>query len=359
MLMSLGKSLKKLAGPVLITGHTGFKGTWATLLMESIGLEVVGFSLEPEKESLYTKLNRKSSIPEIFGDIRNFDSINKTIKYFNPSIVFHFAAEPLVLKSFLNPRLTFETNTLGTVNLVDSAFNNKGTKVITVITSDKVYRNDNKGKSFNEGDDLFGKDPYSASKVGAELAVSTWQNIRNIDGGPTIIAVRAGNVIGGGDTAENRLIPDLISSLFKSEKLIIKNPNSTRPWQHVLDPLVGYLMATEKAINRHDLENFNFGPSDSSLSVDKVVKISVDAWDPKSQIEIIYNEPKVNLESINLSLDSNKAKTILNWTPIWNQKEAIVLTIDWWKKYLLGNISPLDCTLSDIELAFTILRNRN
>jgi CDP-glucose 4,6-dehydratase len=118
-------------------------------------------------------------------------------------------------------------------------------------------------------------------------------------------------------------------------------------------------MATEKAINRHDLENFNFGPSDSSLSVDKVVKISVDAWDPKSQIEIIYNEPKVNLESINLSLDSNKAKTILNWTPIWNQKEAIVLTIDWWKKYLLGNISPLDCTLSDIELAFTILRNRN
>jgi len=355
--MNLGESLKKLPGPILITGHTGFKGTWATLLMEKIGLEVVGFSLEPEQNSLYTKLNRKNKIPEIFSDIRNFESVNKAVNSFKPSAIFHFAAEPLVLKSYLSPRLTFETNIQGTANLVDSAFKVDSTKLIIVVTSDKVYKNDNTGKNFKETDELFGKDPYSASKVGAELIVSAWQNIWTLSGGPKIISVRAGNVIGGGDNAENRLMPELIDSFNNSKKIKIKNPQSTRPWQHVLDPLIGYIMASEKLITSEHLDNYNFGPKEPSLSVDEVVKLSKIFWG--SDLEIVYEPTKIILESTKLSLNSEKAQKNLNWYPLWKQEEAVRLTIEWWKKVLVKNNNPFECTLNDIQAALRIMEKRS
>jgi CDP-glucose 4,6-dehydratase len=347
MVFPIGESLRKLPGPVLVTGHTGFKGTWLTILLESIGIDVVGLSLAPEPNSMYQKLERANKIPEMLCDIRDYNAVATTLREFKPSTIFHMAAEPLVLKSYTNPKLTMETNVQGTWNVVNAAFEFNDTKSIVVITSDKVYKNNNSGRKFIETDELFGNDPYSMSKVGAELVVSTWQKIFLLNGGPKLISARAGNVIGGGDTAQNRLLPELIESFIGKKPIVIKNPESTRPWQHVLDPLFGYIMASEYLLQSNNLENFNFGPNEDSLSVDEVTKLAKQYWGSDSKV--IYNKPEVTLESINLALNSDKSNKILNWNPIWTQQEALELTINWWKKVSSNLESPLDCTINDIN----------
>jgi CDP-glucose 4,6-dehydratase len=209
----IGKSKK-----ILITGHTGFKGAWLTLLLERLGYEVCGISLKAEKDSLYQILKREGAIQERFVDIRNREKLNSAIAEMCPSIIFHLAAQPLVLKSYREPVETFEINVTGTANLLDASFKSNSVEAVSVITTDKVYANDNTGRKFQENDPLGGKDPYSASKVATESVVAAWQQIKKTSTGPGLITLRAGNVIGGGDSAENRLLPDLVKGFLKGEE---------------------------------------------------------------------------------------------------------------------------------------------
>lgn len=347
--LKLGKRLRELPGPVMLTGHTGFKGTWLTLLLERLGVSVVGLSLPPEPNSLFARANRTGRIPELMGDIRDFETVRQFVLKHNPSSIIHLAAQPLVLESYRAPRETFETNMMGTVNLLESAFQADSVEVAVIVTTDKVYRNDNSGRLFIESDALAGKDPYSASKVGTESAVAAWQQISKVSGGPKVVSVRAGNVIGGGDWAENRLIPDLIRGFFSREVVPIRNPESTRPWQHVLDPLIGYLLALEATLGGQELTSVNFGPDEESLSVRAVVEIARSNWPFETSVKFIRSNGEFSVEAERLQLDSQKAHADLNWHPAWSQSDAVATTVNWWEKVLLEKVdSSLACN-DDID----------
>jgi len=345
----LGEQLRKLGGPVLITGHTGFKGIWLTLLLERLGVPVLGLSLPPDEGSLYQRLNRKGLIEELNADIRNFESVNKYIKKQQPAVVINMAAQPLVMESYVTPRKTFETNVMGTVNVLDACFTTESVKAIIAVTTDKVYKNDNSAKLFKEDDPLTGKDPYSASKVGTESAIAAWQQISRVHGGPSLVSVRAGNVIGGGDWAENRLLPDLIRGFISKEPISIRNPNSTRPWQHVLDPLMGYIMALEAILDGQNIEAINFGPDTKSISVKEVVETCASVWSPEGDIKFEYETNSTGIEAVNLDLDSSFARNKLGWRPKWSQIEAASSTATWWKNVYTGNMSALQACLVDID----------
>ena len=352
MTLDLAAQLSTLKKPILVTGHTGFKGTWLTLLLESMGVGVVGLSLPAEDGSLYSRANRLNKIPEFFCDIRNRDSVNKVFKEFDPEVVIHLAAQPLVLESFRIPVETFEINVIGTANILNSSFENPNVHSVVIATTDKVYQNDERLKSFTELDSLRGKDPYSASKVGAEAAVSAWQHISDVHGGPKVCAVRAGNVIGGGDFASNRILPDIIRAAISKERLNVRNPDSTRPWQHVLDPLHGYLLAVKELIQGQNLKAINFGPLGESLSVREVVEIASHNWPETLDIEINENKISSALESNFLQLNPTFAINQLNWHPVWSQEESIIATMNWWERILLKDISPLESCHIDIENLF-------
>jgi CDP-glucose 4,6-dehydratase len=344
----LGSGLKALSGPVLITGHTGFKGTWMTLLLEKLGIETVGISLPPTKVSLYERLERKGIIEEEFVDIRDFESLGKAVTRFKPSAIFHMAAQPLVMESYKTPRETFETNVMGTANLLSAALGVESIQAIAVITTDKVYKNENSGRRFLESDPLAGKDPYSASKVGTEAVVSAWQQIVDVEGGARIISVRAGNVIGGGDFAENRIIPDLVRGIISGKPVEIRNPLSTRPWQHVLDPLCGYVQAVEYSLRGGENRQFNFGPTENSLSVQSVIDIFSKKFPDSLKLNIKHSDAAKKMESIELDLDSTLAARELKWSPRFNQVQALGNTAEWWKKVLSAPEAALDATKSDL-----------
>lgn len=335
---------------VLVTGHTGFKGAWLTLLLQKLGIEVCGLSLAPEVESLYSRLGRQGQIQEAFVDVRNHSALEKVISEFKPNIVFHLAAQPLVLESYVKPRDTFETNVMGTVNLLDLAFNQPSIELVSVITTDKVYKNLNLGKKFTEDDSLAGKDPYSASKVGTEAAVAAWRQLRQQKDGPKIVALRAGNVIGGGDFADARLLPDLIRGFLSGASAKIRNPESTRPWQHVLDPLVGYIQASNYILEGNNVDAFNFAPDGESLSVGTVAEIAQDSWGESTRVNIVPSNGL--LEAATLQLDSNLAKKALNWRPNWTQEEAVKTTVEWWKKVLKEGLPPIDACEADFGKIF-------
>ena len=347
---ALGTRLGLLPGPVLVTGHTGFKGIWLTFLLERLQVPVIGFSLPPEKDSLFDRAKRTGSIREAYLDIRDFGSVSQFIGKYQPSAIIHMAAQPFVLESYKTPRETFETNVMGTINVLDSAFKTDSVKAVVVVTTDKVYRNDNSGRPFVETDPLAGKDPYSASKVGTESVVAAWQQIAKVSGGPKIISVRAGNVIGGGDWADTRLLPDLIRGFMSGEPINIRNPQSTRPWQHVLDPLWGYLLALDATLNGEDIDSLNFGPKEDSLTVRQVFEIANNAWGAKVKIHIdtAENHNSLHLEALELGLDSTRASTLLNWKPYWSQHDAVIATTTWWKKTLLGHRDAERACLEDI-----------
>jgi CDP-glucose 4,6-dehydratase len=324
------RDLGKL-GKVLLTGHTGFKGTWATLLLQELGLEVVGLSLPAEPGSLYERLNRRGAIEEHFFDIADRQSLADLLENSDIQTVIHMAAQPLVLFSYKNPAKTFETNVLGTVNVLDACFSSASVKTVVVVTTDKVYENKNIGKRFVETDSLAGKDPYSASKVGAEAAVAAWTQISKISGGPTVISARAGNVIGGGDFAQDRIIPDIVRGFLDQKPVEIRNPKSTRPWQHALDPISGYLIAAIDATLNKKPYAVNFGPRDQSMEVQEVVKVASQVF--KNRLNVLY--PKIiqnNLEAELLDLDSGFAEEYLGWKPVWTQQESITRTFEWWVK---------------------------
>jgi CDP-glucose 4,6-dehydratase len=259
------------------------------------------------------------------------------------------AAQPLVLKSYESPRETFDVNVMGTVNVLDIAFKKDFVKAVIVVTTDKVYRNDNSGRAFVETDPLEGKDPYSASKVGTESVVAAWQQIAKVSGGPSVISVRAGNVIGGGDFAENRIVPDLIRGVMSGTTVEIRNPESTRPWQHVLDPLTGYIVCLESSIDAYKSESFNFGPIELSINVAELVTKGKNLYGSRLKTNFEDSSEYQSFESKVLNLDSNFASRRLLWIPVWNQNTAIEKTFLWWKNLMEGIENPAKLCFSDIE----------
>jgi CDP-glucose 4,6-dehydratase len=341
---SIVTSLLNLSGPLMLTGHTGFKGTWLTFLLEHLGIPVVGYSLESEKNSLYERAQRLGAIPEHFGEIENFTELSKFIKRYKPSSIIHLAAQPLVLKSYESPRQTFETNLMGTVNILDAAFSSEHVKAIMIVTSDKVYKNIGFKKPFTENDELSGRDPYSASKVATESAVSAWQQLSKVKNGPKVISVRAGNVIGGGDWAEDRIIPDLIKSYLNKIPAKIRNPNSIRPWQHVLDPLTGYLMALEAILGDSIIDTLNFGPTGDSLSVLDLINLGSKTLPLNFELLDLNQDYEANY----LSLDSTLARNKIGWKPNWTQLESIDKSFIWWNKVLNKKFMPSKAINEDI-----------
>jgi CDP-glucose 4,6-dehydratase len=346
---ALGERLRGLSGPVLVTGHTGFKGTWLTFLLERLDVPVVGISLLPTSKSLFDRTNRTGKIPEIFADIRDSDLVLKCIEEFKPSAIIHMAAQPIVLESYKTPRETFATNVLGTANILDAAFKVASVEAIGVVTTDKVYRNDNTGRAFIETDPLAGKDPYSASKVGAEAAVAAWQHISKVFGGPSVISLRAGNVIGGGDWAPDRLLPDLIRGFISRTSTVVRNPESTRPWQHALDPLRGYLMAIEYLLEGKFLPALNFGPDSRSLTVGEVARIGAEVWPKETEIEFATDAVESQSEAKSLQLNSTLAKETLGWKMAWSQPESVRATVKWWNEVSNNSVDPKEACSSDIE----------
>lgn len=344
------QAIYSMNSPILITGHTGFKGTWLMLLLNALEIPFIGLSLEPEIDSLHCRANLAGSCPEAYLDIRDEKKVRNFIAEYQPGAVIHLAAQPLVLKSYKQPKETFETNVMGTINVLNASFETKSVKSFIGITTDKVYKNNNSGRRFVEIDPLEGKDPYSASKVGMENALAAWRQISKIDSGPNVLSMRAGNVIGGGDFAENRIIPDLVRAISSGNKLEIRNPNSTRPWQHVLDPLFGYLLALEYSLISEAGFSpiFNFGPEDDSRKVTDVVLCFKRIFQERLDV-LECNDNNDNLESINLDLDSSYARGVLNWTPCWNQIDSINLTAMWWKNVLFKNQSALEACTKDIS----------
>lgn len=338
----------KLEGPVLITGHTGFKGAWLTLLLERMNIEVVGYSKPARSGSLFERLDRLKKINEHIGDIRNLEQFNAFLKSSRPSIIFHLAAQPLVMESYRNPLETFEVNIMGTANVLESAAKSDFVKLVEVVTSDKVYANYNSGIKFKEGDHLWGHDPYSASKVGAEIACSAWRRIieeNNLD--LRVLNVRSGNVIGGGDNSPGRLIPDVIEGFLTNTIVKIKNPQSTRPWQHVLDPLWGYILAADHKLNSGFGEAYNFGPKSNSLAVREVLALAQETW--PGSINVKFQSDSQYAEKIFLDLDSNLAEQNLGWKPIWTQESAIKATLKWWENVELHKISALEACNLDLD----------
>lgn len=346
----VGDGLKRLDGPIFITGHTGFKGSWLSLLLNHLGIEHFGYSLEAEEDSLYKRANLERVSRGVIGDIRDLGNLSKVIKDVRPSVVIHLAAQPLVLKSYQEPLETFQTNCMGTANVLKAAFETSSVEIILVITTDKVYRNNNSGRRFVESDPIEGKDPYSASKVAAEAVCAAWQQMSKISGGPKVLVARAGNVIGGGDFAKDRLIPDVIRAIVNEQNLLVRSPEATRPWQHVLDPLIGYLKYIESAHSSLSTESsLNFGPLEPSLRVNNVLKIAKGHFEEK--LKFTYAELSQEIESQTLELDPSSAITKLGWRPQWNQEEALNRTFLWWAKTLASPTSALENCIEDIEIA--------
>jgi len=317
---------------ILITGHTGFKGSWLALWLKVRGHDVYGVSLPPLKESLYS-LARISEVVsgEIYLDIRDEDKLTLWAKEIEPEIVIHFAAQPLVLESYKNPRFTLETNVNGTFNVLDKISSLPSTISTLIITTDKVYKNRNLSNVYKESDPLGGKDIYSASKAMADLLTQSW--ISSFANKPIVIA-RAGNVIGGGDFNKNRIVPDIYRSIRNQSVLKVRSPNSIRPWQHVLDCLNGYFAAIDDSIERNRSEIWNFGPEfDSFKTVDDLIL--------KLAEELNITITKVNVdatvsETDFLALDSTNANLELNWKNLLNFDANIRLVGEWYKEFVSG-----------------------
>tara|TARA_B100001059_G_C17783531_1_gene555696 strand:- start:505 stop:1584 length:1080 start_codon:yes stop_codon:yes gene_type:complete len=323
---------------IIITGHTGFKGSWLTLWLKELGANILGLSIgEPSKPSHFKLLNLKK-IKSKRIDVTNYSALKREINKFKPDFIFHLAAQAIVKKSYDSPLETFRTNFLGTVNLLDILKDNKKETISIIITSDKSYKNIETNKGYKEEDKLGGDDPYGASKSAADIAINSYIKsfFKNKKNKNFVAVARAGNVIGGGDWSENRLIPDCMKSWLQKKIVKIRNPNSTRPWQHVLDVIYGYLLLAInlKKNKRIHGEAFNFGPSIKlNYRVLDILQNSKNIW-PSIKWKIV-NKSKFK-ENYLLNLNNQKAKKIINWQPVLNIKNTIKLTIDWYKDYSLN-----------------------
>lgn len=344
---------------LLITGHTGFKGSWLAQILLNFGAKVCGYSLEPDTNpNLFHVLNLKSELEHHIADVRNFNFFNQVVKKFKPDIVFHLAAQPLVRDSYDKPRYTYEVNLMGTVNILESIRLNN-VKAGVIITTDKVYKNSKKNVGYKEDDPLGGYDPYSNSKACADLAVNSYiQSFFNpkdfgLKHKTLVASTRAGNIIGGGDWAKDRLVPDLIRAFFVDKKaLIIRNPQQIRPWQHVLEPLAGYLLLA-KYLYEGDVAKvgaWNFGPEEKDIeNVETVVKLCF-KFLGGGKYEIQPDETKHESEILKLAII--KAKKELRWQPKFNLKRAVEETMGWYKEFHKNRSDIKKFTINQINKYF-------
>ena len=340
---------------VFLTGHTGFKGSWLLVFLNLLGVKVVGYSLRPNKSPNLFNLCKLDEITytSIIGDIRDYNKLKNSINNFAPDFIIHMAAQPIVSKSYADPKYTYEVNTLGTVNILNILRELGYIKTALIITTDKVYFNNNNHKYFKENNLLGGTDPYSNSKSCAELAVDSYNNSFFKEKKIRIATARAGNIIGGGDFSKDRIIPDYFRAILKNQKLILRSPNSIRPWQHILDVLYGYLLLLMKLYKKQITSgsSFNFGPSKSSnKSVNKVVNLMNKNFQNCVKIINQKNRKKNFKESKVLLLNSNKSKKLLKWKSKYNLVKSVKLTSVWFEKFIdKKNKNILEVTQNQIR----------
>ena len=337
---------------VLVTGHTGFKGSWLSFWLKQMGVNVIGYSLEAPTTPNHIGL-LDLDIVSIIGDIRDLEKLNGIMNKYKPDVVFHLAAQPLVRLSYENPIETYETNVIGTLKVLEACKNNN-VKAIVNITSDKAYENKEWVWGYRENDPLGGYDPYSSSKGCADILVNSYRNsFFNLaeyskTHNTLLASCRAGNVIGGGDWAKDRLMTDIMVSVSKGKKVKIRNPQATRPWQHVLEPLSGYLHIGQKLLEgkKEFAEAWNFGPSDEgSITVEEVVKKVKKYW---SKIDYEINQEKNQLHEANLlKLDCSKAHIKLKWKNVWDSETTFEKTVKWYKKFYENNKILTEKNLND------------
>lgn len=335
---------------VLVTGHTGFKGSWLSLILQHLGANVVGYSLSPEtEENLFSILNLSKKVTSVIADIRDKTKLGETFQKYKPEIVFHLAAQPLVRKSYSNPFYTYDVNVNGTLNVLDAIQKTPSVKSFINVTTDKVYKNEELNIPFEEGFALDGYDPYSNSKSCSDLITQCYKRCFFDKCDIAVSTVRAGNVIGGGDFAEDRIIPDCVRAARKHESIVVRNPNSIRPYQHVLEPLFAYLWLALEQLKDHSLSgSYNIGPRmEDCVSTKQLVEIFCANWGEHInwKANIDPNSPH---ESNFLRLSCSKLNKVIGWKPQLNIKQAISLVCEWSKVYLnQGNIEKV--TLRQID----------
>ena len=339
---------------VFLTGHTGFKGSWLSVWLTLIGAQVKGYALAPEKKSLYNEVSSQLNIDSVIADIRNKEKLIQEVTSFNPDFIFHLAAQPLVRESYKYPTETFDINIIGTVHVLE-ALRNLNKKCICVIaTTDKVYENREKNYAYKESDKLGGHDPYSASKAAAEIVTASYRlsyfNPSEIKKHKKSVATgRAGNVIGGGDYAVDRIMPDIFRSLSSASVIHVRNPTAIRPWQHVLEPLHGYLSLASymNSDSGKSSLGYNFGPRlNDTFTVEQLVKLAIECWgNGKYKLR---KDKKAPHEAGLLKLSIHKAKQDFNWQPKWKANIAIHHTISWYKNNLKKNANAFQLCEEDI-----------
>lgn len=329
---------------ILVTGHTGFKGGWLCFWLKQLGAKVIGYSLEPPSQpNLFEAVDLKENLIHIFGDVRNYSHLYDILASYQPDFVFHLAAQPLVVTSYRQPLLTYETNVMGTVNILEAVQNTPNVQGVIIVTSDKCYENKEWTWGYREIDPMGGNDPYSSSKGCAELVFNAYRHsFFTSKAGPErdigAASVRAGNVIGGGDWGQDRLVPDCVRALSHNQPIKIRNPQSIRPWQYVLEPLSGYLW-----LGAHLLEDphqysgsWNFGSNyEAYLTVADVVKKIIKCWGEGSWSD--HSNPNAFHESRSLKLNCDKAFESLNWYGVLPIEKGLQLTVDWYKKFYQGS----------------------
>ncbi len=321
---------------VLITGHTGFKGAWLCEILKIAGAEVVGYALEPEGQSLFRVGNMGKGMESVIGDIRDLESLHRVMEKYQPEVVFHLAAQPLVRKSYECPVETYETNIMGTVHLLECARKCNSVKSVLNVTTDKVYENKEWVWGYRENDTLNGFDPYSNSKSCSELVTDSYKKCFLNPCGIKVSTARAGNVIGGGDFAKDRIIPDCVRAAAGGEEIVVRNPYSIRPFQHVLEPLFAYLLIAERQIAVPELQgSYNIGPDEGDCcQVGELVEEFCTDWGEGLQWKA--GQGQGAHEAKYLKLDNSKMKDTFGWEPILTIKEAIAKTVEWSKCFLAG-----------------------
>lgn len=320
---------------VLITGHTGFKGGWLALMLEQEGAHLTGLSLPPETEpNLFSVAGVDDAVDSHFGDIRSADFVKETIAQAKPDVVFHLAAQALVRRSYADPAGTFATNVLGSINVFEAVRQTPSVRAIVNTTSDKCYENQEVLRPYRESDPMGGSDPYSGSKGCAELAARAWR--KSFFNDRMLVSVRAGNVIGGGDWSEDRLVPDCMRAFQRGEPVLLRNPHSLRPWQHVLDPLSGYLLAAEQILSgKTVVAGYNFGPPAAPIyRVEEVVAAAARQWGRGAAwaLDARPSPPESRL----LLLDSTLARTELGWRPRLSFDDCVAWTVEWYRRQAAG-----------------------
>jgi CDP-glucose 4,6-dehydratase len=344
---------------VFLTGHTGFKGSWLSIWLHSLGAEVKGYALKPlSSPSLFEEATVGSFIDTHYGDIRDFKTLHEVMEEFNPDILIHMAAQPLVRYSYDEPIETYEVNVIGSVNVLEAARSCKNLKAIVNITTDKCYENKELDLKYSEDDPFGGHDPYSSSKACAELVASAYRRSFLQHNQVGVATARAGNVIGGGDWAQDRLLPDILRSFEQKIPVVIRYPKSIRPWQHVLEPLSGYLILAEKLYFDCEFfsEGWNFGPRDEDAkSVEWILNKMTSKWPHSSWVLDEENNPH---EAGFLKLDISKANSHLGWQPTWNLDFALEKVIEWHQVWLNNQDMYLHC-LEEINEYTRGMKNEN